>query len=237
MSAPREGAAGWEQSRYYRRMELAIVLALAIHAAGILLAPPYVARPYKLDSSPLRLVAAGHRDAGTFGAAAAAAAPAQQAGSHATVTSSPRLGTPIITEQFRSVPPSPATHGGRAGAGGREGPQGAPGGEGLDPTGEDTPPVFYAFDSPPRVLDRVVPEYPVQAKAQGAEGSVVLNANVDERGRVIRVWVAKSTAPETLVEAAMDALYRFQFAPGSQQGVPVRCTVAVPFNFSLNVHF
>ena len=63
MSAPREGAAGWEQSRYYRRMELAIVLALAIHAAGILLAPPYVARPYKLDSSPLRLVAAGHRAA------------------------------------------------------------------------------------------------------------------------------------------------------------------------------
>ncbi|HYQ96093.1 MAG TPA: TonB family protein, partial [Candidatus Eisenbacteria bacterium] len=66
--------------------------------------------------------------------------------------------------------------------------------------------------------------------------SVVLNANVDERGRVIRVWVAQSTAPEILVEAAIDALYRFQFAPGSQQGIPVKCTVAVPFNFRLNVH-
>jgi protein TonB len=81
----------------------------------------------------------------------------------------------------------------------------------------------------------VVPEYPALAKSQGREGSVILNANVDERGRVIRVWVVQATAPEVLIEAAIDALYRFRFAPGSQQGVPVKCTVAVPFNFHLNV--
>jgi protein TonB len=86
------------------------------------------------------------------------------------------------------------------------------------------------------VLRSVVPEYPAIAKLREAEGTVVLNANVDERGRVIRVWVAQATATEALIQAAVDAMYRFQFSPGSQQGVPVKCTVAVPFNFRLNLH-
>jgi protein TonB len=86
------------------------------------------------------------------------------------------------------------------------------------------------------VLSRVEPEYPVVARVQGSEGLVVLNANVDEHGRVMRVWVARSSAPEILVTSAIDAMYRFRFAPGSQQGIPVRCTVAVPFNFRLNIH-
>ena len=150
----------------------------------------------------------------------------------------------IVTEQFRvSSKAEPATsipalargetgsRDTRSTAGGGNG--GGAAGEGA---GDEAPPVFYEFDSPPRVLRSVVPEYPAVAKLREAEGTVVLNANVDEHGRVIRVWVAQATATEALIQAAVDAMYRFQFSPGSQQGVPVKCTVAVPFNFRLNVH-
>jgi len=217
VSAAALDAAGREQSRYYRRMELALVLALGIHAAVMLLAPAYVPRPYRLDAAPLRLVAAG---AGSSGSAHAGtrgpAAVALQEPSPRAMTAGIRRAAPILTEQLH--------------------PAGDAGAAGLDGTEDGAPPVFYAFDTPPRVVDRVIPDYPAHVKAAGGQGSVVLNANVDERGRVIRVWVAQATAPEALVEAAVDALYRFQFAPGSQQGIPVKCTVAVPFNFNLNVH-
>jgi TonB family protein len=211
---------------YYRRVETAILMALAIHAAAVWLIPPYVPSPYRLDATPLRLVAAGRVD-GTLGAPTAAPALSPPAAPAA------RQFATIVTEQLRfsaqaeprGAAPEP-----------ERGVSGSPGGSGLEGMDEIAPPVFYAFDSPPRILSRVVPDYPALAKSQGGEGSVILNANVDERGRVVRVWVAQATAPEILVEAAIDALYRFQFAPGSQQGIPVKCTVSVPFNFRLNLH-
>ncbi len=223
MSASALDAAGREQSRYYRRMELALVLALAAHAAVMLLAPAYVPRPYKLDATPLRLVAAGAASPG--GTHVGTPQPGASQQQSRPWTAGIRRAAPILTEQLRPAAPPSASL-----------PSRDAGGAGLDGTEDGAPPLFYAFDAPPRVLGRVVPDYPAHVKAAGGQGSVVLNANVDERGRVIRVWVAQATAPEALVEAAVDALYRFQFAPGSQQGIPVKCTVAVPFNFNLNVH-
>ncbi|TMQ49432.1 MAG: energy transducer TonB [Candidatus Eisenbacteria bacterium] len=240
MSAQALDASGREQGRYYRRMEAAFLLAMGIHAAVLLLAPAYVPRPYTLPATPLRLVAAGPARAGGGRAHAGALAPTPATTTRQTRSiAAPviRRGTPILTEQLH--PASPVAAGGPSNGTARGGGGGAAGGEGetgLDGPGEEAPPLFYAFDAPPKVLDRVIPDYPAHVKAAGGQGSVVLNANVDERGHVIRVWVAQATAPDALVEAAVDALYRFQFAPGSQQGVPVKCTVAVPFNFSLNVH-
>jgi periplasmic protein TonB len=215
---------------YYRRVEAAFVLALGIHAAALLLAPPYVARPYHLDAAPLRLVAAA-----SFGTSVAAdvggAAPSGPEAPPPRATAFARVATPIVTEQLqpsRQAQDSPAAPRGTS--------QGYPGGAPLEGADDGPPPVFYAFDSPPQVLEAVTPEYPAAAKAQESEGLVVLNANVDERGRVIRVWVARSTASEILVTSAIDALYRYRFKPGSEQGVPVTCTVAVPFNFRLNIH-
>jgi len=222
-----------EQS-YYKRVEVSILLALAIHAAALLLAPSYVPRPYRLEASPLRLVAA--RGVGSVIAqGAVSSATARPIGPATAFTVAGR--TPVIvTEQLKpSTPVSDAGGAAHPGAGEREetGATGAGPGEG----GEGGPPqVFYAFDSPPQIVTRVLPEYPAAMKAQGAEGTVVLNANVDERGRVVRVWVAQAKAPEALVESAIDAMYHFRFTPGSQQGTPVTCTVAVPFNFHLSIH-
>jgi TonB family protein len=221
---------------YYRRVEVALVVALGIHATVILLAPPYVARPYRLDAAPLRLVTAG--GGGGPGGGSTPASPSLASPPAPSTAAFARVQAAIVTEQ---LPPSavaaPSTGSGAARKGGTgAGGEGPPGGAGSGWGDEGPPPVFYGFDSPPVVVERVEPEYPVAAKAREAEGLVVLNANVDERGRVIRVWVAQSTAPEILVTSAIDAMYRFRFTPGSQQGVPVKCTVAVPFNFRLNIH-
>jgi TonB family protein len=207
---------------YYRRIELSILIALAIHAAAMVLAPPYVPRPYKLDERPLRLVlaAGGGETAGLAARAAPSEAP-PVAG-----RAIPRTTSPTLTRELRYTPEAVSSL-----------PAAAPGGaEGTSDRAGQGAEVFYAFDVPPRVVRSVVPEYPAAAKSQGGQGTVVLNANVDERGRVRRVWVVQATAPEILIQAATDALYRFEFAPGSARGIPVKCTVAVPFNFRLNVH-
>jgi TonB family protein len=227
---------------YYRRVEVALALALGIHAAVMLLAPPYVPRPYRLDASPLRLVAAGA--AGSLGdgsreASRRVAPPSEADASPPRAAAFARVHPAIVTEQITSTgaPDSPGSDAARKEGSGSRGPGTGAGGDGSAYGADDgSPPVFYAFDSPPVALERAEPEYPLAAKVQGAAGLVVLNANVDERGRVIRVWVARSTAPEILVTSAIDAMYRFRFTPGSQQGIPVKCTVAVPFNFHLNIH-
>ncbi len=216
---------------YYRRVQLAFLAAILVHAAAIVLAPPYVARPYRLAAPPLRLVAAGRLDAGV-GVAGAPAASAMKAPD---VAHPAPHSAPVVTEQLRfSTQEQARIDTGPAHREGGEGAKGYPGG--IEGATDEAAQVFYAFDSPPRIIERVVPEYPPSAKAQAREGTVILNANVDEQGRVIRVWVVQATAPESLIEAAVDAMYRFRFAPGSRQGFPVKCTVAVPFNFSLNVH-
>ncbi len=233
---------------YNLRLEVAVLVALALHAAVLVLAPPYVPRPYRLDASPLRLVAAG--GSGAAGGDASVAPGRAAEAPRPVVDPAARRGPAVLTEQLRletqATPEKPIGNAERRGRGAdsqSDGGAGA-GGSGAGGTGsgagsgagDETPSVFYAFDSPPQVLARVVPEYSVAAMAQVAEGTVVLNANVDPGGRVVRVWVAQSTAPEILVQSAVDALYHFRFSPGSQQGIPVMCTVAVPFNFRLNVH-
>jgi len=220
---------------YGRRVEGALLIAIGIHAAVFLLAPPYVARPYRLDATPMRLVSAGAigAGAGAPGTPAASAPTPAVSRPHSIVTEQLRLASPAAPETVERSAPAPAR--GNAGASSGQGGTGTEGAD-QDGAGEGPPPVFYAFDSPPQIVARVEPEYPLAARLSGAEGAVVLNANVDAKGRVMRVWVARSTAPDGLVESAMDALYRFRFTPGSQQGIPVPCTVAVPFNFHLNIH-
>jgi protein TonB len=243
---------GHDSSRLERdysvRVEVSLLLALAAHAAVLMLAPAYVPRPYQLDASPLRLVKSGGGAAGgdAFPGTSTSSRTPKAGDADPMPVSSERLRAPLIlTEQLKPSSSEAPPRGAHSSIGGdaaaREGAgiggvgtgEGTGSGEGAD---DGAPPVFYAFDSPPRVVSRVVPEYPAAVKAQGGEGTVILNANVDERGRVTRVWVAQSTAPGDLVESAIDAMYRFRFSPGSQQGVPVMCTVAVPFNFHLNIH-
>ena len=202
------------RSGYYRRIELGALIAMGLHAIVFTLAPPYVPNPFRLSpQQPLRLVAESPIAQG----------PAELP---ATVTATKSIPAPplaaVRSEQLEAEPEAaPGAHAARV-----EGAEGAG-------TYGDAPPVFYAYDTAPRVVRKVQPEYPAMARAAGLEGSVVINANLDESGRVMRAWVAQSSAADILVAAALDAIYQFEFLPGKQGEHPVKCTVAVPFHFSL----
>lgn len=203
---------------YYRRVEAGALVALGLHALVFALAPPYVPRPFRLPTSqPLRLIEPG------VPIATGAAAPVSPAAPRAIAL--PGLAA-VRSEQLEAseTPPAP----GGAGATGS-----GDGGAGRWTEGE-APPVFYDYDTAPRVLRKVEPEYPMLARTAGLEGTVIINVNLDEAGRIMRAWVAQASAPDVLVTAALDAIYQFEFQPGKQRDNPVKCTVAVPFHFSLN---
>lgn len=81
-------------------------------------------------------------------------------------------------------------------------------------------------------INRVAPEYPQEAKAQGISGEVILEVRVDEAGKVI------STKPVSghrlLVDAARKALKDWQFTPTQLSGVAVQVIGNVVFNFTID---
>jgi protein TonB len=207
--------------RYYRRVRNALVLAVAAHVGFFLAAPPYRPSPPVMVADPIHLLPGG-----VALRAAESVSPPPRA-----VTDAPRAPVPspavraavepeIRSEQWLEPVPAPAPQGDE-----RARPPGA--GE------RNAPPVYYDYDVAPRAVRTVEPDYPESARNAGLEGAVVINLNLDERGRILRAWVASSSAPEVLVAAAMDAVYQFEFSPGSSRGVPVRSTVAIPIRFTL----
>jgi protein TonB len=210
---------------YYRRLEIGVGVALALHVLVFALAPPYVPRPFRLrQDEPLRLVVAGLPFLST---APVPGPPAPRAPEMPRAVAPPSPSAFVKSEQLEPAParspaPPAATPAPTAAAG-----------AGSGAAESDTPPVFYEYDTAPRIVKRVEPEYPLAARAAGAQGTVIIDVNVDETGRLLRAWVAQATAPEALVQAALDAVYQFEFSPGKMGAHPVTCTVAIPFHFTL----
>jgi protein TonB len=213
------------RSGYYRRLEIGVGVALALHVLVFALAPPYVPRPFQLPhDQSLRLVVAGLPSLST---APVAGPPAPRATETSRAAPPPPPSAFVKPEQLEPAPArSPAP------------PSAAPATSATAGTGSgvaesDTPPVFYEYDAAPRIVKRVEPQYPLAARIAGAQGTVIIDVNVDETGKLLRAWVAQATAPEALVQAALDAVYQFEFSPGKMGAHPVKCTVAIPFHFTL----
>lgn len=210
--------------RYYRRVATSMGVAAMLHAVAFVLAPAYVPRPLAIAPSPLRLL----RLAASKGAEAVSGVVSPV---EATATLRPdatrRLPETISATRVVTEPGAPQPEPGRSN------PGSIPSGGAAIESQDAAPPVFYRYDTAPRVIRRVDPEYPVEARLRAEEGTVVVNANIDERGHVQRAWVVAKNASEALVSAVIDAVYQYEFTPGEERGVPVRCTVAIPFTFSL----
>jgi periplasmic protein TonB len=221
------------QRRYYRNVRIAMTLAVLTHAAVFAWVPvPHgVPRPFR--AQVLTVVEASGLLLARIGEGAAAVAPPSDV---------PGPSAPV--ESFRAVDPAVRTvaaaeeeaiaPGGGAVPTGTSGGEGSGGAAGYgSATADVETEVFYAYDTPPRTKRRVTPAYPAEARAAGLEGSVVVNVNIDDHGRILRAWVAQSNAADVLVSAALDAVYQFEFEPGKWRDTPVRCTVAIPFQFHL----
>ena len=86
--------------------------------------------------------------------------------------------------------------------------------------------------SPPRRIREVRPKYPVQAKRKGIEGEVILEATINEKGRVVESR-ALSGHP-LLVPAAIQAVSKWRYVPTILNGIPWPVLLKVTVTFSLS---
>jgi protein TonB len=77
------------------------------------------------------------------------------------------------------------------------------------------------------------PEYPDDAKRRGWTGTVRLELDLDETGRVTAARVIRSCGHEVLDRAALEAARTWVFSPATMGGRPVPITVPVPVNYAL----
>ncbi len=74
--------------------------------------------------------------------------------------------------------------------------------------------------------------YPEIAKRAGVEGTVFIEAFVDENGNVTRTAVVRGIGAGC-DEAAMAAVQATKFKPGKQRGKPVKVRMSIPIRFRL----
>ena len=92
---------------------------------------------------------------------------------------------------------------------------------------------FIPYDLAPRAKTVIKPIYPEIAQEAGIEGVVVVQAFIDERGRVKETLILKGVPNTGLDEAAMEAIRRTKFHPAEQRERPVGVWISIPVNFRL----
>ncbi len=83
----------------------------------------------------------------------------------------------------------------------------------------------------PRVLSSVNPEYPPFARRNRVEGDVVIQADIDDAGKITKMKVLSGSV--SLQQAALDALRQWKLAPGMLNGQPTTSQMTVTIKFRL----
>ena len=93
--------------------------------------------------------------------------------------------------------------------------------------------VFIPYDDPPVAMSPIRPVYPEIAQEAGIEGVVVVQAFIDEKGRVKETLILKGVPNTGLDEAAMEAIRKTRFRPAKQRERSVGVWISIPVNFRL----
>ena len=93
--------------------------------------------------------------------------------------------------------------------------------------------VFIPYDDPPVAMSPIRPVYPEIAQEAGIEGVVVVQAFIDEKGRVKETLILKGVPNTGLDEAAMEAIRKTRFRPAKQRERAVGVWISIPVNFKL----
>lgn len=101
------------------------------------------------------------------------------------------------------------------------------------PSGEKGGTANTVVPARPRYRDNPPPAYPELARRRQIEGTVVLEALVNGRGRVDDLNVHASSGYNLLDDAALRAVRNWLFDPGKKGGMPMAMTVLVPVRFAL----
>ena len=84
----------------------------------------------------------------------------------------------------------------------------------------------------PRLVYRVMPEYPLVAKQAGIQGDVVVKTTIDDKGNVVNMQVV--SGPALLRGAALASLRRWRYEPSTLNGQPISIQMLVTLKFSGN---
>ena len=85
----------------------------------------------------------------------------------------------------------------------------------------------------PEYLRNPPPVYPAAARRLGQEGRVLLCVDVDARGRPTGITVKASSGFSLLDNAAVLAVQRWVFSPGTVASIPTASRVSIPIRFRL----
>ena len=91
---------------------------------------------------------------------------------------------------------------------------------------------LYAESTNPQLLEGEMPCYTEEARATGIEGIVIVEALVDENGRVFAADVVQSLSPE-LDSLTVEAVLEWKFNPATEDGRAVMKVVRIPVKFHL----
>lgn len=89
------------------------------------------------------------------------------------------------------------------------------------------------IDKVPQARVRLQPVYPVHARMRRVEGLVVVEFVVGEDGRTREIRVVHSQPGNVFVNAAVRAVRRWRFRPGTKDGRPVAVRLRQKFTFRL----
>jgi protein TonB len=201
--------------------------------------------PIHLELAPPPM-ARGERDARPAVKPAPAAAPAPVA------PHTPVQPAPVVPDQPipNAAPPSneeivPSSTGNDSSGPTQGDPNGVPGGDpngeinGKGPIGSLSHGTEIVNDAPilvtgavirPVLVDRIEPQYTETARRVRLEGTVIVQAVIDEAGRVVDVKILKPL-PMGLDKAAVDAVSRWRFKPATLYGRPVKVYYSLTVNF------
>lgn len=87
--------------------------------------------------------------------------------------------------------------------------------------------------SPVRLISRIVPRYPEQARLRNQQGTVVLRVTISILGRVSKAGIHKSSGHRILDVEALDHVKRLRFVPAKLDGTPVVSEILVPVRFRI----
>ncbi|HTM02821.1 MAG TPA: energy transducer TonB, partial [Vicinamibacterales bacterium] len=84
----------------------------------------------------------------------------------------------------------------------------------------------------PTRTKNVAPEYPAIAQSSRVQGIVIVEATIDEQGRIAEARILRSIP--LLDQAALDAEKQWEYTPTLLNGMPVPVIMTVTVNFTLD---
>lgn len=108
--------------------------------------------------------------------------------------------------------------------------------EKLNPEDADALPIpaeEYLISKMPRIKSEVRVPYPPEARQKNIEGAVVMDILIDEKGKVRKATLIEGPG-YGLNEAALNAIYKFEFQPAYVDNKAVAVQIRYSYRFLLN---